>query len=108
MEEWETCQNRFHVLPWRLIKLKPNNIKLMREQMMQHEKHEEYEFGRECHDLNLGLMTKVRGLQRCGSKVKSRSHISCSRECRKCEGKNPHSQMGSHFGNWNPNGLLNL
>jgi len=59
--------------------------------MMQHEKHEEYEFGRECHDLNLGLVTKVRGLQRCGSKVKSKSHISCSQECRKCEGKNPHT-----------------
>jgi hypothetical protein len=26
MEEWEACQNRFHVLPWWLIKLKPNNI----------------------------------------------------------------------------------
>jgi hypothetical protein len=55
MEEWETWQNRFHTFPWRLIKLKPNNIRLVREQMMQHEKHEEYEFGGECHDPSLGL-----------------------------------------------------
>jgi hypothetical protein len=27
--------------------------------MMQHEEHEEYEFGGECHNFNLGLMTKV-------------------------------------------------
>ncbi len=28
---------------------------------------------------------------------------------RKCEGMNPpHSQVSSHFGSWNPNGLLNL
>jgi hypothetical protein len=31
MEEWETCQNRFYVLPWKLIKLKPNNIRLVKE-----------------------------------------------------------------------------
>ncbi len=38
MEEWETCQNRFHVLPWWFIKFKPSKTKLVREQMKKFEK----------------------------------------------------------------------
>ncbi len=37
MEEWETCQNRFQVLPWWLIKFKPNKTKLVRKQMQKFE-----------------------------------------------------------------------
>ncbi len=33
MEQWEECHNRFHVIPWWLIKLKPSNNRLMRKQM---------------------------------------------------------------------------
>ncbi len=41
--------------------------------------------------------------------MKHGSHISCSRECRKMWGNElTHSQVGSHFGSWNPNGPLNL
>jgi hypothetical protein len=41
--------------------------------------------------------------------MKLKSHISCSWECTKMWGNEPsHSQMNSHFGSWNLDGLLNL
>jgi hypothetical protein len=47
--------------------------------------------------------TKVR------TKNEHGSHISCSWECKKVWGNEPpQSQVSSHFGSWNPNGLLNL
>jgi hypothetical protein len=43
------------------------------------------------------------------AKIELRSHISCSRECKRVWGnESSHSQMNSHFGNWSPNGLPNL
>jgi hypothetical protein len=54
----------------------------------------------DCHNLNLGFMTKV-DLQRCGLKVKSKSHISCSRECRRVWRNEPtHSQVGVLMDSW--------
>jgi hypothetical protein len=52
MEEWEACQNRFHVLPWWLIKLKPSNTMLVKEQMQEFEKQEEWEFERDFEKLS--------------------------------------------------------
>ncbi len=68
--------------------------------------------------LALGSQPRLRGLQGCGPRgspgVKARrspgvtSHTPGS--VRKCEGVNEpsHSQGNSHFGRWNPNGLLKL
>jgi hypothetical protein len=48
-------------------------------------------------------LTKVR------AKSEPKSHISCSRECKRMWGNEPpHSQMNSHFGSGSPNGLLNF
>ncbi len=50
-----------------------------------------------------------KGLQRCELSVKLGSHISCSWECKKVRKNEPtHSQVGSHFGSWNPNGFPNF
>jgi hypothetical protein len=50
-----------------------------------------------------------KGLQRCEPRMKPKSHISCSQECRRMWRNEPtHSQMGSHFGNWSFDGLLNF
>ncbi len=50
-----------------------------------------------------------KGLQRFGPIMKLRSHISCSRECRRVWGNEPtHSQRSSHFGSWNSHGLPNF
>jgi len=55
------------------------------------------------------VTTLALGLQRCGPRVKSRSHISCPRECGRVWGNEPpHSQVSSHFGSWSPDGLPNL
>jgi hypothetical protein len=41
--------------------------------------------------------------------MKPGSHISCSRKCgRVWRNEPPHSQVNSHFGSWNPNGLPNF
>ncbi len=37
------------------------------------------------------LATKARGLQGCGPINRPGSHITCSRECKECEGVNPHT-----------------
>jgi hypothetical protein len=51
--------------------------------------------GGECHNLNLGLVTKAKDCKVVGQKGKLGSHISCS-------------QVSSHFGSWSPDGLLKL
>ncbi len=50
-----------------------------------------------------------KSLQGCEPRRKLGSHVSCSQECRRMWGNEPsHSQANTHFGSWNPNGLLNL
>jgi hypothetical protein len=44
-----------------------------------------------CRNLSLGLMTKARGLQGYGPRGTPGSRITCSRECKECEGMNPHT-----------------
>jgi len=41
-----------------------------------------------CRNLSLGFATKAKGLQGCRPRGKPESHITCSRECEKCEGMN--------------------
>jgi len=49
------------------------------------------------------------GFVKVQAKIEPRSHISCSRECKRVSGNQPsHSQVNSHFRNWCPNGLLNF
>jgi len=48
-------------------------------------------------------------LQRCKPRMRPKSHISCSQECSRMWGNEPtHSQMGSHFRGWTPNGFPNV
>jgi hypothetical protein len=55
------------------------------------------------------LATKARGLQGCGPRRTSGSHITCSRECKECEGMNPHTPKWTLvLGVGVPNGLLNF
>jgi len=43
------------------------------------------------------------------AKSEPKSQISCSWECKRVGGNEPpHSEMNSHFGSWNPNGVPNL
>jgi hypothetical protein len=59
--------------------------------------------------LALGLRPRQKGLARLQAKKKSKSHTTCSQECRKVWGNEPsHSQGNSHFRRWSPGGLLNL
>jgi hypothetical protein len=52
-----------------------------------------------CCNPSLALMTKAKGLTRLQAKKKARSHIACSRKCRKVWGNEPsHSKGNSHFG----------
>ncbi len=58
--------------------------------------------------LALGLQPR-QGLAKVRAKSDPGNHISCSQECKKVGGNEPpHSQVNSHFGSWNPNGLPNL
>ncbi len=58
--------------------------------------------------LALGLQPR-QGLAKVWAKGEPKNHISCSWECKRArENEPPHSQMSSHFGSWNPNGLPNL
>jgi hypothetical protein len=42
-------------------------------------------------------------MQGCGPSGRPGSHITCSRECKECEGINPHTSMvNSHGGSWSP------
>jgi len=65
-----------------------------------------------CCNPSLGLVTKTKGLQGSQGKRKPGSHITYSWEFKKCEGvwgsEPSHSQGNSHFGKWNPDGLLKL
>jgi hypothetical protein len=45
----------------------------------------------DCRNPSLGLATKARGLQGCGRRGRPGSHLTCSQECEKCEGMNPHT-----------------
>jgi hypothetical protein len=45
----------------------------------------------ECYDLNPGLMTNARGMERCGLKVQPGNHIHILGSARECEGMNPHT-----------------
>jgi hypothetical protein len=44
-----------------------------------------------CRNLSIWLAIKARGLQGCGPISRPGSHITCSRECKECEGVNPHT-----------------
>ncbi len=44
-----------------------------------------------CHNPSLGLATKAKGLQGCGPRRRLESHITCSQECKECEGMNLHT-----------------
>ncbi len=44
-----------------------------------------------CRNPSLWLATKARGLQGDGPNSRPGSHITCSRECKECEGVNPHT-----------------
>ncbi len=44
-----------------------------------------------CRNPSLWLATKARGLQGGGPNSRPGSHITCSRECKECEGVNPHT-----------------
>jgi hypothetical protein len=48
-------------------------------------------FNISCRNPGLGLATKARGLQSCGPSSRPGSHITCSRDCRECEGMNLHT-----------------
>jgi hypothetical protein len=65
-----------------------------------------------CRNPNFGLTTKVRGLQGWGPRGRPESHITWSwegKECKKCEGMNPHTPKWTPIvGVEVPNGLLNL
>jgi hypothetical protein len=58
--------------------------------------------------LALGLRPR-QGFAKVQAKTGSRSHIPCSRECKRVWGNEPsHSQVNSHFGSSNFNGLPNF
>jgi hypothetical protein len=44
-----------------------------------------------CRNPSLWLATKARGLQGGGLNSRPESHITCSQECKECEGVNPHT-----------------
>ncbi len=53
--------------------------------------------------------TKARGLQSCGPKRKPKSHLTCSWECKKCQGMNLHTPKQTAIVRVRlPNGLPNL
>jgi hypothetical protein len=45
----------------------------------------------QCRNPSLGLTTKAKGLQGCGPRGRPGSHFTCFRECKECEGMNPHT-----------------
>jgi hypothetical protein len=47
MTDWSECENRRHVLPWRLVKLKPRNTADVRLHMSQYEDEGMSEYGRD-------------------------------------------------------------
>ena len=46
-EDWENCESQSHVSPWELVKLRPNNTRLVCETMDEYENDEDWEFGGE-------------------------------------------------------------
>ncbi len=63
-----------------------------------------------CGVVTLTLGSRPRqGFARVQAKKEARSHILCSRECRRMWSNEPsHYQVNSHFGSWSPNGLPNF
>ena len=44
-EDWDNCENKEHVKPWRCVKLKPSDTSYVKDQMVHHGDEEEWEFG---------------------------------------------------------------
>ncbi len=64
---------------------------------------------RVCHNTSLGFCDQGKGLQGCEPRGRLGSHITCSRECKECEGMNPHTPKRiPMLGVGVPNGLLNF
>jgi hypothetical protein len=63
---------------------------------------------RRCRNLSLGLVTEARGWQGCGPSSRPGSHITCSRECKECEGVNTHTPKWTPMlgvgESWSPKG----
>jgi hypothetical protein len=65
-----------------------------------------------CRNPSIWLATKARGLRGCGLKSRPESHITCSRECKECEGVNPHTPKWTPTlgvgESWSPKGTPEL
>jgi hypothetical protein len=44
-EDWENCESQSHVRAWKLVKLRPNNTRLVCDTMDEHDNEEDWEFG---------------------------------------------------------------
>jgi hypothetical protein len=54
-------------------------------------------------------LTKAKACKRREPRMKlEKSHIMLLGSVRECEGMNPHSQVGTHFGSLSPNGFPNF
>jgi len=64
----------------------------------------------ECHNPSLGFITKAKAYKDVGQEWNPGITFHAFGSVGECEGMNPHiySQMGSHFGSWSHDGLLNL
>jgi hypothetical protein len=51
-EDWDNCENKEHVKPWRCVKLKPSDTSYVRDLMMHHGDEEEWEFGGDGEELS--------------------------------------------------------
>jgi hypothetical protein len=51
-EDWDNCESKDHVKPWRCVKLKPSDTSYVREQMVHYGDHEEWEFGGDGEELS--------------------------------------------------------
>jgi hypothetical protein len=59
-------------------------------------------------DLSLGFATKVRACKDVGQEWSLGVTFHAHRGVGECEGMNPHSKVGSHFGSWSFDGLSNI
>jgi hypothetical protein len=51
-QDWDNCESKDHVKPWRCVKLKPSNTSYVQEQMVHHGDDEEWEFGGDGEELS--------------------------------------------------------
>jgi hypothetical protein len=65
-------------------------------------------FHRRCRNPSLGLATKARACNGTGQEWSPKITSHAPENVGECENEQSHSQMSSHFGNWNPGGLSNL